>query len=410
MRLLGKAMLKDKTIVLGVSGSIAAYKSLFLTRLLRERRARVLPVLTKSASRFVGALSFSALAQTRAVTDLWAPAQAGEIGHVEWAHEADLMVIAPATANTLARLSLGLADDPLTAIALATKAPLLVAPAMEDGMWNHPATVQHINALQARGGLLAEPQAGHLASGRTGQGRMMEPESLLELIEAALSPADLSGLSFVVTAGPTQEPLDPVRFLSNYSSGKMGYAIARRAHQRGATVHLISGPSSLSPPTGVHTTHIQTTREMLEAVKSALPQSTTLVMAAAPADYRPESVSPQKLKKTGAPGSINLQPNPDILTTLLQERAHCFTVGFAAESCDLLQNAQNKLLSKNLDLIVANDITAPNAGFGGDTNTVTLLSPQRSSIQLPTLSKDEVADKILDEILQQQEKSSKGHV
>lgn len=403
-------MLKDKTIVLGVSGSIAAYKSLFLTRLLTERRARVLPVLTRSASRFVGALSFSALTQNRAVTDLWTSAQAGEIGHVEWAHQADLMVIAPATANTIARLALGLADDPLTAIALATKAPILIAPAMEDGMWNHATTVQHINALQARGVLIAEPQAGPLASGRTGQGRMMEPESLLEFIEATLSPNDLNGLSIAVTAGPTQEPLDPVRFLSNYSSGKMGYAIARRAHQRGATVHLISGPSSLPAPLGVHTTRIQTTEEMLEAVRSALPQSTTLIMAAAPADYRPESVSPQKLKKTGSPGAISLQPNPDILKTLLKERAHCFTVGFAAESCDLLENAQNKLLSKELDLIVANDITAPNAGFGGDTNTVTLLSPQRSSIQLPTLSKDEVADKILDELLQQQEKSPKDHV
>jgi len=393
-------MLKDKVILLGVSGSIAAYKSIYLTRLLTEAGAEVLPILTKSACRFVGPLSFSALTGHRAITDLWSSAQAGEIGHVEWAHKADMLVIAPATANTIAKIALGLADDPLSAIALSTQAPILIAPAMEDGMWKNPATVAHIETLTQRGVMIAHPHGGALASGRSGMGRMMEPDALLHSISSALTPADWIGRNILVTAGPTHESLDPVRFLTNHSSGKMGYAIAQRAAARGATVHLIAGPTHLPTPPGVQLTRIQTTAELLEACESIVPECDTLIMAAAPGDYRPKTTSVQKLKKGSGDMTLELESNPDILLTLNSKREHCFTVGFAAESENLLQNAQEKLTRKDLALIVANDITAENAGFGGDTNTVTFLFANGDTQTLPTLSKLEVADRLLNEILQ----------
>ena len=392
-------MLTDKNILLGVTGSIAAYKSIYLARLLVEAGANVFPVLTPSATRFVGALSFSAITGNRAITNLWASAEAGEIGHVELAHKADALIIAPATANSIAQIALGLADAPLSAIALSTRAPLLIAPAMEDGMWNHPATQQHIVTLQERGALIAFPTAGALASGRIGQGRMLEPEQLLSLVSKILSPQDLDGYTFTISAGPTQEPLDPVRYLSNYSSGKMGYALAEEAFRRGAQVHLVSGPSHLPRPYGVQFTSVQTTLEMRDAVKGSLQTSDVLIMAAAPADYRPTQLSDSKLKKNASLTSIPLTANPDILSTLSEERKKCFTVGFAAESDNLIENAKRKLEVKELDLIVANDITAPNAGFGGDQNTVTLLRPDSPPVPLATMTKTEVANIILDQIV-----------
>ena len=396
-------MLKDKVIILGVSGSIAAYKAIYLTRLLTDAGAQVFSVLTQSASRFVGPLSFSALTGHRAITSLWSSAQSGEIGHVEMAHRADIIVVAPATANTIAKIAMGLADDPLCAIALSTPAPLLIAPAMEDGMWKNPATVAHLETLTARGATIAAPQIGALASGRVGHGRMMESQALFDKIAYTLSPSDWVGKTVLVTAGPTRESIDPVRFITNHSSGKMGYAIAERAAARGATVHLVSGPTQLPAPQGVQLTRIQTTRELLNACDSIVPQCDVFIMAAAPGDYRPKHVLEQKLKKTATRMTLELETNPDILQSLQAKCQHCFTVGFAAETENLLDNARKKLRSKGLSLIVANDITLEGAGFGVDTNTVTFITPKKAPRTLPNLSKRDVADQLLNEILEQAE-------
>jgi phosphopantothenoylcysteine decarboxylase/phosphopantothenate--cysteine ligase len=392
-------MLSGKQLLLGVSGSIAAYKAVYLARLFVEAGAEVWPILTAAATRFVGPMTFAALTRHRPVVDMWSAAEAGEISHVELAHRAEVLVLAPATADLLARLDLGRADDPLAAVALATRAPWVVAPAMESGMWQNPATQAHVNALTARGARFVMPRVGHLASGAQGVGRMAEPDEILEAVLDTLSPHDLRGQKILVTAGPTREPLDPVRFLSNPSSGKMGYAVARAARRRGAEVHLVTGPTSLPVPSGVTVTRVTTTAELAAACEQVFPQASVLIMAAAPADFRPVTAQATKTPKPKARFDLALEPTVDVLRTLAPSRGGRVVVGFAAETDDVAAKAQAKLVAKDLDLIVANDVSRPDAGFGVDTNVVTLIDRDGVATALPPLSKDAVADQILDRVV-----------
>lgn len=396
-------MAETKQIVLGITGSIAAYKAALLARLLLqdpEEGLSVWPVLTASAQRFIGPLTFSAICGRPAVTDMWSAAEGGEIGHVEIAHRGDLFVIAPCTADTIARLAMGRANDPVGAVALATRAPILIAPAMETGMWENAATQRNLSLLEERGVAVVEPGCGPLASGREGPGRMAEPEVIAEEVRAALTSKDLAGRRVLVTGGPTREAFDPVRFISNHSSGKMGYAVARMARRRGADVCLVSGPVALAPLPGVELVRVGSTQEMLAACRARIAASDVLVMAAAPADYRPVHFSAAKIKKTGRPGGLDvgLEATPDILQSLAAHEQSCCVVGFAAETQDLLSNAQAKLEAKHLDLIVANDLTRPDSGFGVDTNAVIMIEKGGAVSELPVMSKERVATEILNRV------------
>lgn len=397
-------MLRQRAIVLGVSGSIAAYKALLLMRLCQGAGAEVRAVLTRSAMRFVAPLSFSAISGHPTITDMWTAAEAGEVSHVETAHLADVLVLAPATADLIARLAVGRADDPLTAIALATTAPWVVAPAMETGMWRNPATASNVETLRSRGARIVEPDSGFLASGRQGAGRMAEPKEIVEAVAAALTPQNLTGQRVVVTAGPTREAIDPVRFLSNGSSGKMGYAVARQARRRGADVCLVSGPTALAPPRDVELIPVTTSEQMLAACAAAVPGATTLIMAAAPADFRPAEFCATKLKKAGRESgmTLHLDRTADILERLKSRTAGTTVVGFAAETDNLVQHAHEKLQRKGLDLIVANDITRSDAGFAADTNEVVLIDRNGTKTPLPIMSKDDVAAAILDRVAELQ--------
>ncbi len=388
--------LHERRIVLGVSGSIAAYKAIYLLRLLTGAGASVAPVLTAGAQRFVGGLSFSALAGRRAITDLWSAAEAGEVGHVETAHWAELLVIAPASADTLARVALGRADDPLCAIALASRAPVVIAPAMEDNMWQAEATRAHVRTLTERGARFVEPAVGALASGREGAGRLAEPENIVAACIAALTPQSLAGRRVVVTAGPTREYLDPVRFLSNPSSGRMGFALAEEAMFRGAQVTLVAGPVNLPPPWGVERIDVTSTVDMLEAVQGALEEADALIMAAAPADLRPVEVAEQKVKKADAPNTLPLVHTPDILATLDPRRRGILVIGFAAETEKLERHARAKLEAKNLDAVVGNLVSAPGAGFATETNEGTLFVRNGDDLHLAMGTKREMAAKIVD--------------
>lgn len=388
--------LHERRVVLGVSGSIAAYKAVYLLRLLTRAGATVTPVLTQGAQRFVGALSFSALAGRRAITDLWSAAESGEVGHVETAHWAELVVIAPASADTIARIAMGRADDPLGAIALATRAPLVVAPAMEDNMWHSEATQLHVDTLRSRGARFVEPAAGALASGREGAGRLAEPEHVLAACIAGLTPQSLAGRRFVVTAGPTREHLDPVRFLSNPSSGRMGFALAEEAVLRGARVTLVTGPVSLPTPWGVERVDVTSTDEMLDAVRGALVDADALIMAAAPADLRPTDVLEHKLKKGDAPGTLPLARTPDILSTLDPRGQGKLVIGFAAETEKLERHARAKLDAKNLDAVVGNLVAPVGRGFATETNEGTLFVRNGDDLHLAMGTKREMAAKIVE--------------
>ena len=393
-------MLDGKHIILGVSGSIAAYKAVYLLRLLTEAGGSVSPVMTRGAERFVAPLTFSALSGNRTITSLWAPAEEGQIGHVELAHQADLIVLAPTTADLLARLATGRADDPICAIALSSQAPKLLAPAMEDGMWHNPLTQGHVTQLREHGYQLIAPESGSLASGRTGRGRMAEPETIFEAICTALSPKDLHGQRILVTAGPTREHIDPARFISNPSTGKMGIAIARQAARRGAEVTLVLGPTHLTPPSEVRTIHIASTQEMLDACEVRLEQCDILVMAAAPADFSPAHPSIEKVKKQNCDDKLTLSRTPDILKTLGAGARGKFVVGFAAETQHLVDYARDKLARKDLDLVVANDVSRPDAGFASDTNAVTLVT-SAATRELELAPKSVIANAILDEVVLQ---------
>jgi phosphopantothenoylcysteine decarboxylase/phosphopantothenate--cysteine ligase len=401
--------LYQKNILLGVTGSIAVYKAADLASKLTQAGALVDVILTPAATEFISQLSFQSVTGRPAFTDkaLWG-AQA-HVLHVGLGHTADIFIIAPATANTLAKLAHGLADNLLVLAGLSfgpgtPDRPLLIAPAMDGEMFNHPATQENIEILRHRGALVIGPEVGHLASGLEARGRMAEPAILLGHIRYLLTrQGPLQGRHVVVTAGGTQEPIDPVRHISNRSSGKQGYALAQAALDKGADVTLISTPVTLPVPAGV--THIQVTcaEEMESTVLKACLDGDILLMAAAVADFRPVQASLQKIKKRSGLSSIDLEPTPDILSAVAEQRIRTnhpgIVVGFAAETQDLLANAEQKRKSKHLDLIVANDISTPGSGFGADTNQVTFIQSDGQIVPLPLLSKEEVADRVIDEVI-----------
>ncbi|PLX95093.1 MAG: bifunctional phosphopantothenoylcysteine decarboxylase/phosphopantothenate--cysteine ligase CoaBC [Desulfuromonas sp.] len=392
-------MLKGKKIVLGVCGGIAAYKAVELLRLYIKAGAEVFVVMTRHAQEFVTPLTFQTLSGNPVHTDLFNLYQEKEIGHISLADRADLFVLAPATANVIGKLACGIADDLLTTTVMATKAPVLVVPAMNVNMWENSIYRENEERLRRHGYQIMEPATGYLACGWEGKGKLPDPSAIFAASEALLVPKDLAGEVILVTAGPTCEPLDPVRYMSNNSSGKMGYAIAKAAQQRGARVFLVSGPVALEPPSGVEYYPVKRAQEMLATVERLWEPTTVLIKAAAVADYRPREVAEGKIKKgEGESLMLELVKNPDILAQLGAKKGNRLLVGFAAETDDLLANARKKLTAKNLDLIVANDIAQPGAGFDVDTNIVRLLTPDGDVEALPLLAKSEVATILLDRI------------
>jgi len=394
---------QGKHIVLGVTGGIAAYKAAELASRLVKAGALVDVIMTEGAQKFLAPLTFQALTHRPVVIEMFSLLAETEIGHVTLAKRADLLVVAPATANTIAKLALGLADNMLTTTALATRAPIVLAPAMESAMWDQVMTQQHVRTLVEHGVVVVGPAEGRLASGASGIGRMAEPAELFETVGWILARhGDLAGRSILITAGGTREPIDPVRFIGNHSSGKMGYALAEAARDRGAAVTLISTPVGLPAPLGVKVQTVQTALEMAGAVMEHIAGVDALIMAAAVADYRPDQAAGQKIKKEAQQElTLHLVRNPDILAQAAEWRGvrrHPLLIGFAAETQDLLSHAQAKLQRKKLDMIVANDITAAGSGFGSDTNQVTLLSSDGSMEVLPVLPKLEVAHHILDRL------------
>ena len=393
-------ILSNKRIVLGVTGSIAAYKGADLASKLAQAGAQVDVILTGAAEKFVTPLTFQSVTGRRAYTDndLWG--NEAHVLHVGLGHAADLLVIAPCTANTIAKLAHGQADGLLAVTALAMRSPLLIAPAMDGGMYDHPATQENIETLKKRGATIIGPAEGHLASGLSGVGRMLETAEIIGHIRLVLGrEGPLAGKKIVVTAGGTQEPLDPVRVITNRSSGKQGYALAQTALEMGAQVTLITTPTALTPPVGARLVPVQTAKQMLEAVLEESAKSDALVMAAAVADFRPKNTARDKIKKEGGLPQLELEATEDILKTVAEKRAESqcprVVVGFAAESRDLLENAAHKLKSKGLDFIAANDISATNAGFAVETNRVTLLFKDGRKDVLPLMGKSEVSEVIL---------------
>ena len=388
-----------RRILLGVTGGIAAYKSAWIARLLTQAGAAVDVILTRSASEFIGAITFEALTGRRVYTALIAEGHA--LDHIKLARAADAIVIAPATADFIARAANGHADDLLSACLLAATAPVLIVPAMNDRMWAHTQTKANVAHLRQLGYNVLEPDAGPLAVGEgAGPGRLPEPEAVVAHVARMLEPGSaLKGKRVIVTAGPTREPVDPVRFLSNRSTGKMGVAIASAAWRRGATVTLIAGPLAVPAPTGPNLTPVETTEQMRAAVELAIGDADALIMAAAPADFRPAAPADQKIKKSNAPASIALEPTTDILASTIGARAkHLVTVGFALETNSPLEHGRGKLASKQLDLIVVNDATEPGAGFAVDTNRVTFIERDGRTEPQNLLAKGEVADLILDRV------------
>ncbi|MCS6924456.1 MAG: bifunctional phosphopantothenoylcysteine decarboxylase/phosphopantothenate--cysteine ligase CoaBC [Candidatus Binatia bacterium] len=392
-------MLTGKNIVLGVTGGIAAYKAAEIVRLLVQEGAIVRVIMSKNAQEFITPLTLQTLSGNPVSTETFSLTQESQIGHIRLADTADLVLIAPATANVIAKLAHGLADDLLTTVLLATTAPVLIAPAMNVHMYAHPLVQENLRKLASLGYRIIEPTEGFLACGYEGKGRLAEPGDIVEEVRAALTPKDLQGERIIVTAGPNAEPIDPVRFISNRSTGKMGFAMARVAWRRGAEVTLVSGPTALPPPRGVRFLAVRTAREMQQAVLQHYPQATIVVSAAAIADYRPVHVAPQKIKKGEGTVVLELTRNPDVLAELGQQKGNRLLVGFATETEEVVQNAVRKLRSKNLDLIVANDVTQEGAGFAVDTNIVTLIDRTGKIEALPRLSKDEVASIIYDRLL-----------
>jgi phosphopantothenoylcysteine decarboxylase/phosphopantothenate--cysteine ligase len=387
-------------IVLGVTGCIGAYKAAEIVRLLKKRGLEVQVILTKNAREFVTPLTLETLSEAPVISDLFGPVREEGIRHISLTEETALFLVAPASADVVAKLALGIADDFLSTFALANRAPLLIAPAMNTNMLEHPAVSANLETLRSRGAEIVEPGEGWLACGWLGKGRLAEPEEIVNRVEARLKRSrDLEGVAFLVSAGPTAEPLDPVRVLTNRSSGKMGFRIAERARERGATVFLVSGPSVEPDPAGVQVTRIQTASQMKEALLSRLDTADVVVMAAAVADYRPETSAPQKIKKDGAALELKLVPNDDILLAIAKKRKSGQTiVGFAAETEEHEERARGKLERKKLDLIVANDVSRSDSGFDVDRNEVTLFRADGKRRKLPLMSKRAVADEILDEI------------
>jgi phosphopantothenoylcysteine decarboxylase/phosphopantothenate--cysteine ligase len=386
--------LSGKCIVIGLSGGIACYKTAELVRLLVQDGALVRVIMTRGAQEFITPLTLQTLSGSPVSTNTFSLTQESQIGHIRLADSADAIVVAPATANIIGKLAAGIADDLLTTVLTATRAPVLLAPAMNVNMYQNSIVQENLDRLRAAGFQVVEPERGPLACGYEGVGRLCEPPIIVEELRTLLSVKDLAGERMLVTAGPNREPIDPVRFLSNRSTGRMGYAVARVARRRGAEVVLVTGPTALAPPAGVAVVEAVTAQDMHRAVMDAYAQVTTVVMTAAVADYRAEHVSQQKLKKGSGPVNLRLVRNPDILDALGRRKGQRLLVGFAAETDQIKARATRKLREKHLDLIVANDVSAADAGFESETNRVHLIDAHGQHDELPLLPKEEVAEQI----------------
>lgn len=386
-------------VALGVTGCIAAYKAVEVLRALQKRGASVRVVMTRHSTEFVTPLTFQSISGFPVIAEMFAPTYDPEIKHIQLAQSIDLLLVAPATANALAKFANGLADDFLSTLYISTAAPVLVAPAMNVEMWAHPATRENARRLRERGVHFVDPEEGYLACRTVGAGRLAEPEEIVrrafEIIGVAACPQDLRGERVLITAGPTQEAIDPVRFLSNRSSGKMGFAVAEEAAARGAEVTLITGPVSIAAPERARTISVRSASEMYGAVKDNLDGATMVVMAAAVADYRPASAHQQKIKKNGSALVLDLEPTDDILAAITREASSRIVIGFAAETENVIENARKKLKEKGADLIVANDVSASDSGFDVDNNRIALVSTE-GVVELPLLSKREAASRIVD--------------
>lgn len=393
-------MLQGKTVLLGVTGGIAAYKTPNLCSLLVKQGVHVETILTENAQKIVSPIPFEALSGNRCHTDTFDPADTAKVEHITLARQADLLVIAPASANIIAKLRYGLADDMLSTTALACTCKTLLVPAMNTNMYENPATQENLEVLRQRGFLVMEPLSGRLACGAVGSGKMPEPQDIFDRIEAEISmEKDLAGLRILVTAGPTQEPIDPVRYITNHSSGKMGYALAHAAMLRGAAVTLVSGPTALKPPPLVDTVPVITAQDMYEAVTNLAPNADIVIKAAAVADYTPTTVADNKIKKADTDMAIPLKRTQDILGHLGQNRhGGQFLCGFSMETENMLENSRKKLQKKHLDMVVANNLKVAGAGFQGDTNVITLIT-QETVTELPLMDKEAAAHAILDHIL-----------
>ena len=391
-------MLKRKKIVLGITGGIAAYKSAELTRELIKRGAEVKVIMTANATKFITPLTLQTLSGNPVYTDMFSLIEEYEIGHIALADEADILVIVPATANIIGKIASGLADDLLSTTVMATKAPVLICPAMNSNMYTNDIVKENMSKLASNNYFFIESAYGELACGAEGYGRLPPFDEIIEEIESILTESDLTGEKILITAGPTQEPFDPVRYITNYSSGKMGYALATAARRRGADVTLISGPSSLPEPFGVKFFKVSSAIEMRDTVMDNMGDSTVIIKAAAVADFRPATISDDKIKKESGLLNLHLERNPDIISEVAEKKGNRILVGFAVETEHLIENARNKMLKKNMDLIVANDVTRDGAGFQSDTNIVKILDREGKVEELPILEKIEVADRILDRI------------
>lgn len=392
-------ILKDKKIILGITGGIAAYKACDIVRRLKRSGAQVIVVMTENAQKFVTPLTFETLSGNEVVTETFPERRFVGVRHVDLAGWADLILIAPATANIIGKIRSGIADDILTTIVISSKAPVLIAPAMNVNMYENSIFQENLSYLQKLGYRFVEPEVGELASGIVGKGRLAEPETIVgEVVKILIKEKDLEGKSIVVTAGRTEEPLDPIRYLSNRASGKMGYAIAQEAYERGAKVTLISGPSNLPPPSGLNFIPVRTAQEMLSAVSSAFKKADALIMSAAVSDFSPTLISKEKIKKGRKEIVLKLKHTVDILKEMGKQKRQKILVGFSLETEDEIKNAKRKLAEKNLDLIVVNNPNVPGAGFEVDTNQVTLIDKRGKIEKLPLLSKKEVAGKILDKV------------
>ncbi len=403
--------LAGKKIILGVTGSIAAYKSVYLLRRLVEHGADVSVVMTSEAAKFVTPLTFQVLSGNTVYTDMFENSQGGEISHLYLGRGADMIIIAPATANIIGKMANGIADDLLSTILIACKCPVLAAPAMDYDMYENAVVQKNISYLRQLNVDFIGPVTGQLASGAEGQGRMSEPDDIIEFVVgklAELTRRDIEGRTVLVTAGPTREAIDPVRYISNLSSGKMGYAIAEAAKRRGAKVILISGPVSLTQPAGIELVRVLSAEEMFNAVTNRLPEVDIVVMAAAVSDFKPAEVAGSKIKKENIPScdkegiegiTLNLIKTQDILSEISEKKGKQFIVGFAAETDDLVANAKKKLNNKHLDMIVANDVSKAGAGFDVDTNIVTLIDRWGKVVEYPMMTKAAIADKILDHVI-----------
>lgn len=389
--------LSGKTIILGVTGGIAAYKAAEICSTLVKSGATVHVIMTEHATHFVGPLTFRALTGNQVITGLWDEPSECEISHVSLPDKADVLLVVPATANILGKVASGIADDMLSTTIMATRAPVIFAPAMNFKMWENPVTKANVERLESLGYKFVNPEIGRLACGEEGIGRLASITKIIDaVVECLERKQDLSGVSILVTAGPTQEPIDPVRFIANHSSGKMGYAVAKTASERGAKVTLVSGPTSLSVPPNVDVIRVQTAAQMLDAVMKRLTDVQVVIGAAAVADYTPKSPGKSKMKKSDSGLALDLAPTKDIMAEVGKKKGKRVLVGFAAETENLIKNAKAKLESKNLDFIVANDVSKPGIGFGADVNEVTIISKTGETQDLPRMSKLEIANKILD--------------